>query len=61
MRRPGKCRGGAMCIRNGLWLGFGALTTRVSVLPMGLVVVVVAEVMLGTSATPYAYPSYGKA
>jgi hypothetical protein len=50
-----------MCIRNGLWLGFGALTTRVSVLPMGLVVVVVAEVMLGTSATPYAYPSYGKA
>ena len=38
------------------YLRFGELTSKVSVL-MPLVVVVVAEVMLGTSATPYAYPS----
>jgi hypothetical protein len=51
-------RRGAVWVRNCLYLRFGELTTKVSV-PMALVLV--AEVMLGTSATPYAYPSYGKA
>jgi hypothetical protein len=59
MRRR-QYRRGAVWVRNCLYLRFGELTTKVSV-PMALVVLVVAEVMLGTSATPYAYPSYGKA